>query len=268
MRLRRINVNNKKDSLRVLRDSVVKLPLYTMTPAAFIFVFVVITATAALQGAAGYGLNVIAAPLLMIVDPGLVPGPMMVAAFVLTGLMLWRNRDGLELRSVRWMLIGAIPGTALASLILPYIPVRELSFVLAGLVLVGVILSLSGLRFPPLRWILLGAGFLSGLGGTLASIGGPPVALVNQELKGPHLRATLSSFFLVLSVISVLGMIPAGRFGGREVVEGLPMLPGVVIGFLLSRPFAAYLDRGYTRYVILGVSAIAGLLLIGQQIIH
>ena len=79
---------------------------------------------------------------------------------------------------------------------------------------------------------------------------------------------TLSSFFLVLSVISVFGMIPAGRFGGREVVEGLLMLPGVVIGFLLSRPFAAYLDRGYTRYVILGVSALAGILLIGQTVLH
>src|SRR5512135_2509214 len=131
----------------------------------FIFVFVVVTATAALQGAAGYGLNVIAAPLLMLVDPGLVPGPMMVAAFVLTALMIWRNRDGLELRSVRWMLLGALPGTALASLILPYIPVRELSFILAGLVLAGVALSLTGLKFQPLRWILFGAGFLSGLAG-------------------------------------------------------------------------------------------------------
>ncbi len=239
-----------------------------MTPAAFIFVFIVITATSALQGAAGYGLNVIAAPLLMMVDPALVPGPMMLAAFVLTGLMVWRNRDGLELRSVRWMVIGAIPGTALASLILPSIPVRELSFVLAGLVLAGVVLSLTGLRFPPLRRVLFGAGFLSGLAGTLASIGGPPVALVNQELKGAHLRATLASYFIALSVISVIGMIPAGKFGGREVVNGLLMLPGVVVGFLLSGPIAAYLDRGYTRYVILGVSAVAGILLIVETLLH
>ncbi len=239
-----------------------------MNTGTFFFVFIVITATAALQGAAGYGLNVIAAPLLMIVDPGLVPGPMMVAAFFLTALMTWRNRDGLELRSVRWMLLGAIPGTALASLILPYIPVRELSFVLAGLVLAGVVVSLTGLRFPPLRSVLFGAGFLSGLAGTLASIGGPPVALVNQELKGAHLRATLSSYFLVLAVISVLGMVPAGKFGGHEAVQGLLMLPGVLLGFLLSGPFAAYLDRGYTRYVILGVSALAGILLLIQQLFH
>ncbi len=239
-----------------------------MDAGAYIFVFVVVTATAALQGAAGYGLNVIAAPLLMMVDPGLVPGPMMVAAFFLTALMIWRNRDALELRSVRWMVIGAIPGTALASLLLPYIPVRELSFILAGLVLAGVVLSLTGLRFPPLRSVLLGAGFLSGLAGTLASIGGPPVALVNQELKGAHLRATLASYFIVLSVISVAGMVPAGKFGGTELVKGLLMLPGVVVGFLLSKPFAAYLDRGYTRYVILGVSGLAGILLIGETLLH
>jgi uncharacterized membrane protein YfcA len=239
-----------------------------MDVGAFIFVFVVVTATAAIQGAAGYGLNVIAAPLLMLVDPSLVPGPMMVAAFVLTALMIWRNRDGLELRSVRWMVFGALPGTALASLLLPYIPVRELSFILAGLVLAGVVFSLTGLRFPPLRSVLFGAGFLSGLAGTLSSIGGPPVALVNQELKGAHLRATLSSYFIVLSVISVAGMVLAGRFGGTEMVKGLLLLPGIVAGFLLSKPFAAYLDRGYTRYVILGVSALAGVLLLIQQIFH
>ena len=229
-------------------------------------VFIIVTGAAALQGAVGYGLNVIAAPLLMLINPSMVPGPIMASAFVLTVLMVWRNRDGIDLRGVRWMAFGMIPGTALASLILPSIPVRSLSFVLAGLVLAGVALSLTGLKFPPRRWILLTAGFVSGVGGTLASIGGPPVALVNQDLPGPRLRATLATYFIISAVFALIGLAAAGHFQGNELQLSAIMLPGMITGFLLSKPLAVYLDKGYTRFAILGVSGLAGILLVIQQI--
>src|SRR5450759_4815008 len=88
-----------------------------------IFVLLIITGASALQGTVGYGLNIIAAPLLMLLDPDLVPGPVIVAALLLTILMILRNRDGVDLKSVRWMAFGMLPGTILASLMLPYIPV-------------------------------------------------------------------------------------------------------------------------------------------------
>ena len=239
-----------------------------MDTRSIILIFLIVTGASALQGAVGYGLNVIAAPLLMLINPGMVPGPIMASAFVLTVLMVWRNRDGIDLRGVRWMAFGMIPGTALASYILPFIPVRALSFVLAGLVIGGVILSLTGLKFPPWRSILLAAGFVSGVGGTLASIGGPPVALVNQDLPGPRLRATLATYFILSAMFAILGLVLAGHFGGSELALSAVMLPGVVVGFLLSGPLAVYLDRGYTRYAILGISGLAGVLLIIQQLMH
>jgi hypothetical protein len=239
-----------------------------MDTTAIILIFIIITASAALQGAVGYGLNVIAAPLLMLIDPALVPGPILAAAFTLTVLMLLRNRDGIDLYGVRWMVFGMIPGTALASWLLPFLPVRSLSFVLAGLVIGGVVLSLTGLRFPPLRRVLLAAGFVSGMGSTLASIGGPPVALVNQELPGPRLRATLSTYFIIAAAFSIVGLVLAGHFGGSELILSAVLLPGVVVGFLLSKPLTVYLDKGYTRYAILGVSGLAGVLLVIQQLAH
>ena len=239
-----------------------------MDIATIIFVFLIITAASALQGAVGYGLNIIAAPLLMLLDPTLVPGPVIVAALLLTILMILRNRDGVDLKSVRWMAFGMLPGTILASLMLPYIPVRVISFALAGLVLAGVAISLTGFHFPPRRWIMLAAGFVSGYGSTLASIGGPPVALINQELPGPRLRATLATYFTILSFVSILSLIPAGRFGSHELLLSLVILPGVVLGFLLSKPLAVRLDLGYTRIAILVVSAAAGILLVIQQLLR
>ena len=231
----------------------------------FLLVFVIVTAAATLQGAVGYGLNIIAAPLLMLFEPDLVPGPIIAAALALTLLMIWRNRSGVDLHGVGWMIVGALPGTALASLMLPYIPVRVISYALAGLVLLGVVISLSGVHFPARRWILLVAGFVSGYGSTLASIGGPPVALINQDLPGPRLRATLATYFTLLSIVSIVSLVPAGRFGGHELQLSLVLLPGVFLGFLLSGPLSRYLDRGYTRTAILAVSAAAAVLLIVQQ---
>ena len=232
---------------------------------ALIAIFVIVSAAATLQGAVGYGLNIIAAPLLMLLEPDLVPGPIILAALVLTLLMIWRNRSGVDLHGVGWMIVGALPGTALASLMLPYIPVRVISYALAGLVLLGVVISLSGVHFPARRWILLVAGFVSGYGSTLASIGGPPVALINQDLPGPRLRATLATYFTLLSIVSIVSLVPAGRFGGHELQLSLVLLPGVFLGFLLSGPLSRYLDRGYTRTAILAVSAAAAVLLIVQQ---
>jgi uncharacterized membrane protein YfcA len=229
-------------------------------------IFIIVTASATLQGAVGYGLNIIAAPLLMMFEPAMVPGPIIVAALTLTILMIWRNRDGVDLRGVSWMVLGALPGTALAAWMLPLIPVRVISYALAGLVLLGVVISLSGVHFPARRWILVVAGFVSGYGSTLASIGGPPVALINQDLPGPRLRATLATYFTILSIVSLISLAPAGRFGGRELQLSLVLLPGVVLGFLLSKPLTRFLDRGYTRIAILSLSAVAAVLLIIQQV--
>ena len=56
-----------------------------------------------------------------------------------------------------------------------------MTLLFGGLILLGVCLSLSGLRLPPIRGVLVGAGALSGVMGTVASIGGPPMALLYQD---------------------------------------------------------------------------------------
>lgn len=219
-----------------------------------------------LQGVVGLGLNLIAAPLLMLIEPGFVPGPIMAGALVLTILMVLRDRQGMDLRGVGWMIAGTIPGTALASLLLPLIPLRALALTLGGLVLLAVVLNLSGLKFPPKAWVLFLAGVLSGLGGTLASLGAPPVALVNQEKEGRALRATLSGYFTLSAIIAILGIVPAGRFGAREVELSLWMLPGVVGGFILSSLFATKLSRRASKAAVMGISALAAVILIVQQL--
>ena len=124
---------------------------------------------------------------------------------------------------------------------------------------------MSGLNFRPVRPVLLGAGALSGIMGTIASIGGPPIALVYQDARGDRLRGTLSSFFLIGTALSLTALRLIGRFGADEVRLTLLLLPGLLVGFVMSRWTAAVVDRGYTRRAVLAVAGFTGLLVIIRQ---
>ena len=108
-----------------------------------IFVILTTAAGALFQGVTGLGLNLFASPLLMMIQPRFIPGPIMVGALLLVILMALRDHSGMDLRGLAWMVFGMLPGTALASILLPVIPVKTLSLLLGFLVLLGVALSLS-----------------------------------------------------------------------------------------------------------------------------
>ncbi len=92
---------------------------------------------------------------------------------------------------------------------------------------------------------------------TAAGLGGPPVALVYQRESGVRLRGTLAAYFIVGTVLSLIALSWAGRFGTEEMRLATFLIPGTVLGYFMSRPAAAYLDGGRTRAAVLAVSALA-----------
>jgi len=221
---------------------------------------------ALLQGVTGLGLNLFASPLLMMIQPRLVPGPIMAGALLLTILMVLRDRSGIDLFGIGWMAAGMLPGTILAGFLLPVLPHKTLAITLGILVLVGVAISLAGFPFPSKPWVLFLAGFVSGVGGTLASIGGPPVALVNQRMEPRKLRATLSGYFILSGIAALATLVPAGKFGSTEAGLSIWILIGVLLGFVGSSALISKISGKSTRYVVLALSAVSGLALIIQQI--
>jgi uncharacterized membrane protein YfcA len=164
---------------------------------------------AVVQGSIGFGLNLIAAPVLALVDPALVPGPAIVLAFVFTALLAGRERDDIDLHGVRWAFYGRLPGSAAGAVAVAALSTRALSLAIGVAVLIGVAITASGRHLRPTRPVLLGAGALSGLMGTASSIGGPPMAMALAGSSGPAMRGTLSAFFLLGTFVSV-GLLAAG----------------------------------------------------------
>jgi len=136
-----------------------------------------------------------------------------------------------------------------------------------ALVLFAVALSASGLHVRPTTWTLLSAGALSGFMGTTSNTGGPPIALLYQNAPGARLRSTLSGYFALGTTISLLALAAVARFGRDELWSALALLPGVLIGFVLSTRTLPLLDRGYTRAAVLTVSAVSGAIVILRELL-
>jgi uncharacterized membrane protein YfcA len=93
------------------------------------------------------------------------------------------------------------------------------------------------------------------------------MAIVYQNAAGPRIRGTLSAFFVIGSVMSLTALFLVGRLGLPELRVAFLILPGLLVGYLLSRHMAVVLDRGYTRPAVLCFSAIGGALLVLRELL-
>lgn len=238
-----------------------------MSLTAFLVVFGVTAVGAFIQGSVGFGLNLVAAPVLALVDDRFVPGPAIAAAVVLTALMAIRDRSGLHLGEIRIAMIGRIPATILAALTVAALPARPLAVLFAVLVLVAVAITATGVHVRPTRNTLLAAGALSGYMATATSIGGPPMAMVYANEDGRRMRGTLAGFFLLGTFLSLGALAVTGSFGRGEIGLSLVVVPGVVAGYLASAVGARVLDAGRTRPAVLAVSAVSALSVLVKTLI-
>ena len=224
----------------------------------------IIAVGAAIQGSVGFGLGVVGAPILILLDPRLVPGPILLDALLLTVLVTVREWKHVRLADLGWSVPGRLLGTGIAVWIIKAVPSARLQFTMGLFMLLAVVLTLVGPRVRVGRRSLFGAGTLAGVMSTITSMGGPPMALLYQNEEGPRLRGTLAAFFSLGVVLSILGLMVAGRFGWTEVRLAGVLLPGVVAGFALSAWTSKWLDKRHTRLVVLLTSSVAGLLVVIQ----
>jgi uncharacterized membrane protein YfcA len=214
---------------------------------------------AALQGSAGFGFALLSSPILAFVDARLVPGPLIIAVTLLLSLTAWRERSAVDARGLGWVLAGRVPGTVAAAYALKSVGERALTVGLGVLVLLAVAISLGSVRLARTPPLLAIAGFVSGLMGTTAALGGPAVAVLYQHERGPLVRSTLATYFLIGAMMSMIALVLIGRLGEPEALLALGLLPGILLGFVLSRWTSRWLDTGYTRAAVLVIAGLAGL---------
>lgn len=238
-----------------------------MSPGELVVVGVAVALAAMLQGSIGFGMGMIAAPVVALVQPTLLPATLVLLAAVVTTLTLVTDRQHVDLRGTGWALTGRVPGSVAGAAVVALAPDRVLALLVAAVVLAGTVITGLGWRPEPTKGALLTAGAASGLFGTATSIGGPPMALVWQGHHGARLRGTMSAFFLVGSAVSVATLAVAGAVDAEIMRVVVLLLPMPVVGFVLSRGLNRVLDPVRQRRVAIAVSVVGAVLLIGQQVL-
>ena len=239
-----------------------------MTASAAVLASAVVAVGAVLQGTVGFGVGTLAAPFLLLIDPQLVPGPLLFTAGILITLLTRREWRNIRFGDLAWSVPGRIAGTAAAVAFLGVIPEERLAMWIGVMVLAAVAISWIGPAIELAPRAFLAAGMLSGFFGTITAIGGPPIALLYQREKGPVVRGTLSAFFVLGVVISLTGLVIAGRFGTGQLRLALVLLPGALVGYAISGRLARVLDRGWMRPAILAVSFAIGLMVVVRDLVR
>ena len=149
-----------------------------MSTLEFVLGLLVFTVGCTIQGVLGFGAGLFAVPILALIAPDFVPGPVLMANPLLCALFAWREHGAIDRAGLRWALIGRVPGVLFGAWALTAVSEDGLGLLFGTLLLIGVGLKVSGVHAARTPWTLMGAGGLSGFMGTSVAVGGPPIALV------------------------------------------------------------------------------------------
>lgn len=237
-----------------------------LTDASFLICALAVMAGALIQSTGGIGFAMFAAPIVAIVRPDMVPGPMILVGGMVSLLIAVREFRNIDVRGAAIAVGGRIPGAIVAGLVIGLLPRTTFGIFFAVLVLAAVALSVSGWRVRATPASLAVAGFSSGIMGTITSVGAPPMGIVMQNMHPATLRATLGAFIFGGSAVSLTVLSQAGRFGVHEIGLGLLLIVPMALGFWISTPLVRHVNARRMRSLVLGLTALSALILLVQNV--
>ncbi len=230
---------------------------------ALIAVYSVIFVGATVQGVAGFGLNLVAAPIVAAIEPSLVPSTMVLVSVPLLVSLISRNHRHIDWPSVGWVSLARVPGTLAAIALLGVVNDTTLRILVGVIVIAAVAVSyFANADIRATAPVSLIAGLFSGFMDTTAAVGGPPLALAYQNKSGEQLRSTISVNFAVGTAVSFGALVAAHKADTSDVVAALALWPAVVAGSVVAHRVHHKISSTHLKSMVLGLAGLAGILAI------
>ena len=222
----------------------------------------VVMIAAMLQISVGMGFGMLAAPLIALIKPEIVPGSILIMGLVVAFSGAWRERENISNVELKLGIGGRIIGSALAFVILLLIPTVEVFMILFGAVmLAAVLLTASRMKLSFNNRSLFNLSILSGLMGTITAVGAPPMAIIYHDRLPKIVRPTLNAFFGAGSVLGLISLSISGWLSISDLIAAAFFLPAMFVGILVAEPLKSIPATWLSRILLL-LSAIASLLLV------
>lgn len=222
---------------------------------------------ACLQGIGGIGFAMFAAPVAAWVFPAMVPGPLLLLGGLVSLMAALRERGAIDWPVARHSIVGRCLGAGLAVAVMAMLPARSLTIAFSLALLAAVGFSLAGWRIAPTTRNALAAGTVSGLMGTISSVGAPPLGLLTQQLPPATIRATIGCIIALGAAASLVMLSLGGLFSLPQFWLGLALFPWVAGGFAVSGRLARRISAAGTRRLLLALVAGSALAVLGKALI-
>lgn len=222
---------------------------------------------AVVQSVVGLGLGLVAAPVVTLLAPELMPGSLLVLGMVLPVFTLARERRDVDWSGFGWAMPGRIAGTAVGAWVVATVSPRDLGVAVGLAVLLAVVLTAWAIRVPVTRTTLGVAGFTSGIAATTSAIGGPPMALLYQHRPARQVRSTLAVYFVVGSGLSLVTLAVAGQLPVEQLALGALMVPVLLLGVAVGERARDRVPAARFRALVLAVSAVSAIVLVVRSLV-
>lgn len=198
---------------------------------------------ATMLGVFGFGINLLVAPLLVLIDPRFAPTPIVFASLFGSALVMLRERGNIDRAAVSWALAGRIPGTMIGALVVLTASSAYLRPIVGFVVLAAVVVSVIGGEVKRNKSTLIVVGIASGIMNMIAGLGGTPFGLICHDLPGPVQRPTLALYVFLGGILSGFSLLIIGKIDIASLRLTALLLPGLLLGFVVSRFFIPLADK-------------------------
>jgi uncharacterized membrane protein YfcA len=242
--------------------TIVGLPLLTAIACAS-----VVYLGTTVQASLGIGLGMLSSPVLALADTDFIPVAIIISVIPLSSSVAWSEREHVDWHGAGLLLVGRVPGVIVAAVVVTSFSDTVLGLLVAGSVIAAVIVSAVGRKFVAGPATLLVAGGASGFMATTTGVGGPPVALTYQHDTPETMRATISTFFAVGALMSLVGLVLAGQVSRRSLELTAVLIPSVVLGIITARRIKHRLNADLVRPAVLVLCLLSATALLIRTII-
>jgi uncharacterized membrane protein YfcA len=209
------------------------------------------------RSAFGFGESLVAVPLLALWLPINVAVPLSVlVSITIAGVVVIQDWGKIHFRSAGGLILSTLIGIPIGLLLLTGVNERIAKTILGFAVIAFSVYLLTGKKLKELKtdnfaW-LFGCGLFAGILGGAYGINGPPLVIYGAKRRwsAQHFRATLQGYFLVASIVGIIGYWLAGLLVMQVIhyyLYSLPvLLPAVFIGRAINHRLN---DESFFKYV-------------------
>ncbi len=217
------------------------------------------------SGLTGFGLALIAVPLLLLVyEPATVVVLVFVLSVFISVAVVWDSWHDADRRLVVSLLAPAAVGVFAGAEVLYYADPLHIRLGVGVVVVVSALLLLREVRIPGAGgWIgTMVAGSTSGLLSTSTGLAGPPVVLLFAARRIPKhaFRGSSALYFLVMSFVGLAALSNRGLLDAAHIPLALALVPAAFLGKVLGTALLKKVSDSTFRVVTLGVVILTGAL--------